>query len=66
MNQNQRQVGLINKDGKNLSHKKIPPDLVRERFNEIIELTDETNFDDLIYYFECDTARKRFDILKMI
>ena len=37
---------------------------ITERFDEIIELTDETNFDDLIYYFKGDTARKIFDDFK--
>ena len=36
-------MGLINKDGKNLSHKGIFEELVKERFGEIIGLTNETN-----------------------
>ena len=58
MNQNERQEVLIHKDGKNLSHKEIFEEIVRGRFDEIIELTNETNFNDLIYYFK---GRKRFD-----
>ena len=34
------------------------------RFDEIIELIEETNFDDLIYIFEGDSNRKRFDVFK--
>ena len=60
MNENERQVGLINVDGKNLSHIEIFEQLVKERFDEIIELTNETSFHGFIYYFEDDKARKRF------
>ena len=35
--------------------------LIWERFKEAIELTDETNFDDLLCYFKCDTATKKID-----
>ena len=35
--------------------------LIWERFKETIELTDETNFDDLLCYFKCDTATKKID-----
>ena len=44
-------MSLINNDSKNLSHKKIFKKHLNERFDEIIRLADETNFDDLIYYF---------------
>ena len=40
-------MGLINNDGKNLLHKEIFEEIVKERFNEIIELTNEKNSDDL-------------------
>ena len=36
MNRNERQVALVNKDGKNTSNKKTFEELVRERFDEII------------------------------
>ena len=41
-------MSLINKAGKNLLNKKI----VKERFGEIKEYTDETNLDELWYYWE--------------
>ena len=44
-------MSLINNDSKNLSHKEIFKKYLKERFDEIIRLADETNFDDLIYYF---------------
>ena len=59
MNKKEGQVSLINNDGKNLYFKEIFEKRFRERFDEIIELTNETNFDDLTYYFKGD--RKRFD-----
>ena len=56
--------GLIIKDSKNLSHEKIFQNLFKERLEEIIQLTDETNFDRLIYYFKDDCSRKKFDSFK--
>ena len=53
--------GLISNDSKNLSHEKIFQNLFKERLDEIIELTDETNFDRFIYYFKGDCSRKKFD-----
>ena len=41
-------MSLINNDGKSLSHKKIFEELIREIFDEIIELTNDTNLDDVI------------------
>ena len=52
MNQNEREVGLINNDN-NLSLKKgklIFNKPTNKRFNERIESINKTNFDDLIYY----------------
>ena len=43
------------------SHKEIVEELVKEIFDEIIELTNEANFNDLIYHFMGDTASKKFD-----
>lgn len=34
---------------------------MKEWFDEIIELTDEINLDDLIYYFRKESSRERFD-----
>ena len=45
-------MGLINEHGKNKSRKNIFEKLVKKRFHEIMELTDETSFVDLIYYFK--------------
>ena len=42
MNQIKSQVSLID-NGKNLSEKEIFESLVKERFDETLELTDETN-----------------------
>ena len=50
-------------NGENLSFRKIFENLFKKRFDEIIELTDETNFDDLTYYFK-NGKRKRFDDFK--
>ena len=52
MNQNEREAVLINSDGKKLSCKKIFEELVRERFDRRAELIDETNFHNLMYYFQ--------------
>ena len=35
--------------------------IVKERFDEIKELTDEINHDCLTYYFRGDTAKKRLN-----
>ena len=60
-NQKKRLAALTNKDDENLSHKEIFEELVRERFDEIRELTNEANLDGLIYYLKGNTARKIFD-----
>ena len=36
-------------------------ELVKERFNKIIELTNEINGNHLVNYFKGDSSRKRFD-----
>ena len=41
--------------------KKIFEELVKEKFDEIKELTNEINQNELIYYFKGNTARRRFD-----
>ena len=43
---------------------KILENLFKERFDKIIELTDETNFDNLRYYLEVDSSRKRLGDFK--
>ena len=47
-NQNERLEALTNKDGYKSIDKKIFDDLVKEKFDEVKELTDETVYDDLI------------------
>ena len=59
-NQNKRLAALTNKDDHKDNYKEIFEDLVKERFDEIKELTAETNHNDFIYYFKGNTARKRF------
>ena len=60
-NQNKRSVTLINKDCHKDNYKEIFEKVVKERFDEIKELTDEISQNDLTYYFKGKTARKRFD-----
>ena len=50
--QNRRLAVLTNEDDKGLCHKEIFEKAVKERFDEIIDLSDEINPDDLIYYFK--------------
>ena len=56
---------MTNNDGHEKDHKdkykKIFEELLKERFDEIKELTDEVKQNNLIYYFKGNTARKRFD-----
>ena len=54
-------MGFIHNDHKNLSCKEIFEELVKKRFDEIIQLKNAASLDDLIYYFRGDTARNRFD-----
>ena len=54
MDWNEQQVGLIYNNVENLSN------LFQEIFDETIELTDETNFDDLMHYFRDDIGTKKF------
>ena len=61
INLNERIVALTNKDDHENNYKIIFEELVKERFDEIKELTNEKNLHDLIYYFNGNTARKRFD-----
>ena len=61
MNRNERLAALTNKDDHKDNYKEIFEELVKERFDEIKELTDEKNQNDLTYYFQGYTARKRFD-----
>ena len=55
---------MTNNDGHENDHKdnykKIFEELLKERFGEIKELTDEVKQNDLTYYFKGNTARKRF------
>ena len=60
-NQNKRLVAWTNKDDHKDNCKEIFEKLVKERFDEIKELTNKIKYDDLTYYFTGNTARKRFD-----
>ena len=59
--QNERIAALTNKDDHKDNCKEMFEELVKERFDEIKELTDEINHDDLVYYFTAKTARKQID-----
>ena len=51
-NQNERLVGLTNKDDHRDNYKEIFEELLKkERFDETIELTNEMNQNDLTYFF---------------
>ena len=52
---------LTNKDDHNNNYTEIFEELVKQRFDEIKELTDEINHNDLTYYFKGNTVRKRLD-----
>ena len=55
-------MALKNKDDHHKDNcKEIFEKLVKERFDEIKELTNKIKYDDLTYYFTGNTARKRFD-----
>ena len=60
VNLNKRQMDLIDNDGKKLCQKEILENIFKERFDEIIELTDEVIIDDLTYYFKSNCIRIRF------
>ena len=52
-------AALTNKDdGHKDNCKQIFEELVKERFDEIKELTDEINQNDLTYHFKSNTSRK--------
>ena len=59
-------MALINKDDHKDNYKEIFEELVKEKFDEIKELTYETNHDVLIYCFKGNTTRKTFDDSKMV
>ena len=60
-NQNERLEALINKDDHKSNYKEIFDKLVKEKSNEIKELTYKIDNDDLIYYFKNDTVKKIFN-----
>ena len=43
------------------NYKEIFEELVKKSFDEIKELTNETNKNDLIYYFKGNNAKQNFD-----
>ena len=62
-NQNERLTALTNRHDHKDNYKEIFKELVKERFDEIKELTDEINYNDSICYFKGNTAGKEFDDL---
>ena len=56
-NQNKRLEALTNKDDHKSICKKIFDNAVKERFDEVKELTDEIDYSDLIYYFKNNNSR---------
>ena len=52
---------LTNKDDHRENYKERFEELVKERFDEVKELTNEINQNDLTYYFKGNTTRKTFD-----
>ena len=57
-NQNEILTALTNKDDHKDNYKEIFEELVKERFNEIKELTDKIKQNYLIYYFKGNAFRK--------
>ena len=51
-NENKRLRALTNKDDHRSIYKKIFYNTVKERFDGITELTDEIDYNNLIYYFK--------------
>ena len=60
-NQNEILEALTNQGYREDNYKEIFEELVKERFDEIKEFTNEMNQNDLIYYFKGNTARKIVD-----
>ena len=54
-------MALVNKDDHKGIYKEIFDKIIKEKFEEIKELTNEINHDYLTYYFKDDTVKKRFD-----
>ena len=52
-------MALTNKDDTKLPSQQIFEENLKEKFEEIIKLTHETNIDDLIYYFKGDISKKK-------
>ena len=59
-------MALTNEDDHKGNYKKIFEELVKKRFNEVKELTNEISQNDLIYCFKVNTARKRFTDLNNV
>ena len=60
-NQNERLAALSNKDDHKVNYKEIFEKLVKERLDEIKELTNKINQNGLTCCFKGDTAGKKFD-----
>ena len=63
--QNKGLEALTNKDDHKSVYKEVFDQLVKEKIDEIKELTDEIDHNDLIYYCKNNTNRKFLMILKM-
>ena len=61
-NKNGRLEALTNKDNHKSIYKEIFDQLVKEKFDEMKELTYEIEHDDFIYYFKNNTARKNSNV----
>ena len=62
LNESKRLVALTNKDDDHKdNYKEVFEELVKKKFDEIKELTNEINQNDLIYYFKGNTVIKIFD-----
>ena len=60
-NQNKGLEALTNKDDHKNVYEKIFDKLVKEKFDEIRELSDEIDYNDLIYCFKNNTTTKDFN-----
>ena len=65
-NQNKRLEALTNKNDHKSTYKEIFDKLVKEKSDEIKELSDPINHNDLIHYFKNNTTTKDFNELEML
>ena len=60
-NENKRLGALTNKDDHRSIYKKVFYNVVKERFDGITELTDEIDYNDLIYHFKNNNNNRNFN-----